>query len=521
MGVMSRPPAPRMTSRAEREASSKLASTVGDSGAADDQEWVDQPEIDDDDLDSYEIEAVSDSEFETRELETIEISLGGTSEHSSGRVLEPEEPGDSHRWLVLGEALRGARAGLEAIVLSWLLVVVPVIAAYIATVASPLLGESSWLDAARNGSTAWLLGFGQPLAITSASGAPAAVTLVPLGLTLLTGWLLVGSVRRAALQTPLGAIATAATASLGIAGSYAFTGESVSGRMVVITLPLLSVAIAWGMVRSGAITRSSGSGLFASALEGAETAVRCVLALLALGAIAVIALVILRASDVAELHRALQPNLISTVVLIVAQVLALPTLAVWAMAWWLGPGFTIGLVEVAPGQVSQGPLPVIPILAALPDGNGSAVGSIAVVIVPILVIAVIAMRSLRGRTVNARDLAVRFGVATLVLALLGGGLAYLSGGLSAGGSVGPLAAVGTSAVAVGLSLLWVGAVGFLVAVGARLGLMRLGISWNEPQAASRMKGPGGFRGALSSVSGALRGSRDTVSRSWQRIRTHR
>ena len=512
MGVMSRPPAPRLTSRAEREAAAIPAPTSLE--VESELNWEDSEAA------GQELEFAAEHDGEhTREFETVEISLGGTSEYSSGRILEPEEPRDSRRLLILGEALRGARAGLEAIMLSWLLVVVPVIAAYIATVASPLLGESSWLDAARNGSTAWLLGFGQPLAITSASGVATAVTLVPLGLTLLTGWLLVGSVRRASLQTPLGALATAAIAGLGIAGIYVFTGEAVAGRMVVITLLLLAVAITWGMVRSGALTPSVTGGRLATAVEGAVTAIRCLAALLALGVITVMALVVLRAGDVMELHRALQPNLISTIVLIVAQILALPTLAVWAMAWWLGPGFTIGLVEVAPGAVSEGPLPVIPILAALPGGDGSAVGNLAVVIIPMVVIAVMVLRSLRGRSLAPVELAVRFGVTAVLMALLGGVLAYLSGGLTAGGSVGPLDAVGTSAVSVGLSLLWVSALGCLIALGARVGLARLGITWSEPTRAA--SAASSTRGVVGSVRHALQAGRDLISQSWQRIRTNR
>src|SRR5699024_1220163 len=83
-------------------------------------------------------------------------------------------------------------AGAEAAVLSWLVVVVPAIATYVATASSPELGSAHWVGAARVGTVAWLLAHG-----AAPSVAQATISVVPLGLTLVAFALLVGSVRRA------------------------------------------------------------------------------------------------------------------------------------------------------------------------------------------------------------------------------------------------------------------------------------------------------------------------------------
>ncbi|MEB4614235.1 cell division protein PerM, partial [Leucobacter sp. M11] len=60
----------------------------------------------------------------------------------------------------------------------------------------------------------------------------------------------------------------------------------------------------------------------------------------------------------------------------------LPTLIVWSLAWFVGPGFAIGAgSSVSPFGTQLGPVPSLPIFGALPDGWGS-LGLIA----PILVV---------------------------------------------------------------------------------------------------------------------------------------
>src|SRR5690606_24238945 len=98
-------------------------------------------------------------------------------------TVHPHVVGPTERARRLPEAwLRATLAGLEAAVLSWLFVVVPTVAAYVATAAAPLLGEASWDDAAVIGTGLWLLGHGATIDM----GDAVSISLAPLGTTLLS-----------------------------------------------------------------------------------------------------------------------------------------------------------------------------------------------------------------------------------------------------------------------------------------------------------------------------------------------
>lgn len=71
---------------------------------------------------------------------------------------------------------------------------------------------------------------------------------------------------------------------------------------------------------------------------------------------------------VAALHDSLQPELAGTVLLVLIQLLYLPNLIIWATAWVLGGGLTLGdgsLISIAVTDV--GFVPSIPVLGALPE----------------------------------------------------------------------------------------------------------------------------------------------------------
>ena len=100
-------------------------------------------------------------------------------------TVHPHVVGPAQRARRLPEAwLRATLAGIEAAIISWLLVVVPTVAAYVATAAAPLLGEASWDDAAVIGTGLWLLGHGATIEM----GEAVTVSLSPLGTTLVPAW---------------------------------------------------------------------------------------------------------------------------------------------------------------------------------------------------------------------------------------------------------------------------------------------------------------------------------------------
>jgi hypothetical protein len=90
--------------------------------------------------------------------------------------------------------------------------------------------------------------------------------------------------------------------------------------------------------------------------------------LLVLGVLLVAVMVVVRWSTVAGLQTAVNAGVVGGVVLTAGQLLVLPNLAVWGVAWLAGPGFqiadgsTITLAGAHPGL-----MPMIPVLGALPS----------------------------------------------------------------------------------------------------------------------------------------------------------
>jgi hypothetical protein len=121
-----------------------------------------------------------------------------------------------------------------------------------------------------------------------------------------------------------------------------------------------------------------------------------------------------------------------------------PNAVAWSGAYLLGPGFTVGAgTLVTPNAVALGPLPMFPMLAALPDDGATPGWTTWLVAVPVLVGALgAAWAQRRQATTRWEEGAVR-GCAGGVLAGIGFGLfAAVAGGAVGPGrmrDVGPLA----------------------------------------------------------------------------------
>jgi hypothetical protein len=77
--------------------------------------------------------------------------------------------------------------------------------------------------------------------------------------------------------------------------------------------------------------------------------------------------------EAASLQRALAPNAVGVVLLVLLQLSYLPNAVVWGIAFLLGPGFAVGSATVvAPTGSALAQLPALPMLAALPSGLHSA-----------------------------------------------------------------------------------------------------------------------------------------------------
>lgn len=314
-------------------------------------------------------------------------TIDGAGQPSGG-----SRPASSPRGVYIPESwLRGILAGAEGVLGTWLLIVVPAIAAYIATAAAPELGTASWMEAGQIGTGVWLAAHGAQLDLGDVT-----FTLLPLGVSLLAFGLTAAAIRRAALSSWAGLGFAVLTYLLGavllaqlvpLPGNY----RAIGGAAIIAI-----VATAWGMRRAyppspvwmraraeAARTRlhnwiaghPQGARLQRvltrggiALRAGARTALWVVAGVLVLGAAGVLASTIAAFPLVAGVHGRLEVDVVSGVVLTASQLLMLPTFAVWGAAYLSGAGFTLGQGTLySPGEVLSAPLPAIPALGALPN----------------------------------------------------------------------------------------------------------------------------------------------------------
>jgi hypothetical protein len=95
-----------------------------------------------------------------------------------------------------------------------------------------------------------------------------------------------------------------------------------------------------------------------------------VVGLIGLGALVTALAVLLRGGEVVALFQAGNVDALGAVVVTLAQLAYLPTLAVWGMAFAAGPGFVFGDgAAVSPSGTQTGVVPGIPILGAIPEST--------------------------------------------------------------------------------------------------------------------------------------------------------
>lgn len=161
------------------------------------------------------------------------------------------------------------------------------------------------------------------------------------------------------------------------------------------------------------------------------------------GALVAGACVALAGEQTAVLFTAFSPGLVGSASLLGLSVVYAPTAAIWAAAYLVGPGFSVGAgTSVSAIDVSLGPLPAVPLFAALPTDRASVAAS--------LLLGVPLLAGILGGAVAARRRAQgeRWAL-TLTGAALGGPVAGVLLGIAAylaGGPLGDgrLAAVGPS-----------------------------------------------------------------------------
>ena len=341
-------------------------------------------------------------------------------------------------------------------------------------------------DGLRAGALGWLMAHGSGLRVDGV-----AVTAVPLGVTLLCAWAAwrtghrVGdsvsghgpdadriadgerdwTVPVASSLFSLGYLATAVV-TLVLAGS-AETAPS-GGRVVLWSL-LLS-----GVVGGSAIAVGSGRAAIVAALlppsvRGAAVACHRILRtwLLVATAVFVTAFVVDFSTAVnvmSQLHTSAGDATLFTAL----TATVVPNAVVFSGSYLLGPGFTVGLhTIVSPTAVTIGPLPMFPLLAALPDNGPTAGWTAGLMVLPVLVAVYAAARSqARLPTLRWEEGAVRGCAGGVAAGIVFGILAGVAGGAVGPGrmrDVGPLTfdvlvhaitAFGIGGLVGGLAMTW-------------------------------------------------------------------
>lgn len=269
--------------------------------------------------------------------------------------------------------------------------------------------QVDWIVFWRAAADTWMLGHGVDLKLTldpvtattvgfPDAATPFLLTIAPLGFALLTLLLAYRAGRRIA-ETPhflvgLGvALASFALLSLTIV----MTALHESARPSIwqgVLLPTLvfaaGLALGGGIAirrltalhRAGTVRTDATLGAITSRLAAVpgETAsfvrasvtggVAAVAAIVAVAALAVAVLLLVGYAEVIALYESGHVGVLGGIALTIAQLAFLPNLVVWAISWFVGPGFAIGVgSSIGPLGTNLGPVPAVPFLGAMPTGD--------------------------------------------------------------------------------------------------------------------------------------------------------
>lgn len=313
-------------------------------------------------------------------------------------------------------------------------------------------GHGTPSDALRVGALGWLVAHGSGVTVEGAR-----LTAVPLGITLICAWSAWRVGHRVGESVSghgpdAGRIADGERDwTVAIAGGLFTVGYVVVGVLTCAlastmeTAPSTGRVVVWStIVAAGAgvpaLARGSGrAAIWAPAmpvaLRDAAALVRSIVrGWLVLALVALVVALVLDFSTAANIVSQLEADAGETAVLGVLTLAVLPNALLFSGAYLLGPGFTVGTgTVISPGSVVLGPLPLFPLLAALPDAGSTPGWTSWLMLTPVLVAFAASVVAHRSRPALAWDQAAIRGCGSgLVAGLVVGLLTSV-----AGGAVGP------------------------------------------------------------------------------------
>jgi hypothetical protein len=321
-------------------------------------------------------------------------------------------------------------------------------------------GHGSPSGALRVGALGWLTGHGSGVTVEGVR-----VTAVPLGLTLLAAWTIwrvghrVGesvsghgpdaeriadgerdwTVPLAAALFAAGYVVVAVlTATLASTAATAPSTPRVVGWSLLLTVLVGLPAISRGSGRAATWVSLLPPALRAALVVGRSI----VLGWLLVATAAWVLALALDLSTAANVVSQLDADAGDAALISLLSVGVAPNATLWSSAYLLGPGFSVGTgTLISPGAVILGPLPMVPLLAALPDASQTSGWTGLVMLVPALVaIVAAAWAQRRLPRVTVDRAAVRGCGGGLLAGVVVGALTGLSGGAVGPGrlqSVGP------------------------------------------------------------------------------------
>lgn len=313
-------------------------------------------------------------------------------------------------------------------------------------------GEGTPRGALRVGAFAWLLAHGSGVGVEGAR-----ITAIPLGVTLLVAWSIWRVGHRVGESVSghgpdaerIGDGARDWTVPLAgalFAVAYAVVGVLVCALSSTLgTAPSTPRVVAWSLLLclvAGVPAIARGAGRAAVWVALVPPGVRVVgqvtrtllLWWLALSTVALLVSFVLDFSTAANITSQLHAGGGDLVVLLAVSLAVLPNATLFSSSYLLGPGFSVGGGSlVSPTAVVLGPLPMFPLLAALPDGGPTPGWTPWLMATPVLVAFAAAARVHHRHPAAGLEQAALRGCAGGIL----GGLVLGLLSAAAGGAVGP------------------------------------------------------------------------------------
>lgn len=266
-------------------------------------------------------------------------------------------------------ASRLIAAGIQTFLYGWVTVAALAILTFTLKADSPALGEATWQDAARIATGWWMTAFGGTLHFAAVQ-----ITLPPLAITLITFAVALSFVRRlpladwrdVAILCASGAVTVGALGSLAPSGSNMW--RAVLGAALLLLLAAMVSRNRTDWFGQGFFTTPAGRALYDGlrlALRATAIVLICALLTAALG-------LLLGWSQIRMIAGFYVIDILAWILLWGFQLCYLPTMVLWALAYIVGAGFSLGAgTSFSATNVASAPLPAVPLLGALPQPHVS------------------------------------------------------------------------------------------------------------------------------------------------------